>query len=333
MEPSNNNSKKEQKIFHLTIPFDQIDIGRFTVINSLVYVVESVFYYPFDVLRTKYQVKRESLGFLQSFQILKSMDIRSSYAGFFTYTIGSLPSHFAYFFSYNLMKDELQKINEKWETNSEIKGRQAMWVSLVSGASADFISNFLFVPVEVVVQRIQIQNTDSQKNYKNSFDAVKSIYRNEGIKGFYQGFGASLLTYAISSAIWWAVYEQSKISFSDNIFTSTKHVQSSTVHVEQSAPVQILSGAMAGLFHSFLSNPMDVIKTRLQTQHHSQELEEGKVKILYKNSWDAFKIIMRDEGPKAFIKGVTPRVLSSVFFSCWFGFIYEKVLYYSKKSV
>lgn len=44
----------------------------------------------------------------------------------------------------------------------------AVWVSLAAGGLADFSSNLLYAPVDVVVQRLFIQNSE-KKQYKNSF--------------------------------------------------------------------------------------------------------------------------------------------------------------------
>jgi hypothetical protein len=80
-----------------------------------------------------------------------------------------------------------------------------------------------------------------------------------------------------------------------------------------------------------VTNPLDVVKTRLQTQHHHQQIETEAVKTLYKNTWEGFKHIIKEEGYRAFAKGLVPRVVTSAFFSSWFGFIYEAVLEFSKK--
>jgi hypothetical protein len=52
-------SKPTEKVYHLTIPFDELHLGKFLSINAAVYFGENVIYYPFDVLRTKLQVQRE----------------------------------------------------------------------------------------------------------------------------------------------------------------------------------------------------------------------------------------------------------------------------------
>uniref|UniRef100_A0A7S3KN17 Mitochondrial carrier protein n=1 Tax=Euplotes crassus TaxID=5936 RepID=A0A7S3KN17_EUPCR len=83
---------------------------------------------------------------------------------------------------------------------------------------------------------------------------------------------------------------------------------------------------------SFLTNPMDVIKTRLQTQHHSSslgKLDKEAMKLeaeklggglevegsevlrdaKYRDIRHAIKQIYRTEGIFGFYKGVLPRVL------------------------
>lgn len=100
--------------------------------------------------------------------MIRSLGFRGLFTGFWASTIGSLPSHGVYFVSYNLCKDKLQEIDNNWHKDSHIKGKQALWVSFTAGAAADIIANFFVVPVDVVVSRLQIQETNSEKKYKGS---------------------------------------------------------------------------------------------------------------------------------------------------------------------
>ncbi len=47
-------------------------------------------------------------------------------------------------------------------------------------------------------------------------------------------------------------------------------------------------------------NPIDVVRTR----YYNQKYENGKG-TLYKTGFDAFKTIVRNEGPRALYKGLT----------------------------
>jgi solute carrier family 25 citrate transporter 1 len=59
-----------------------------------------------------------------------------------------------------------------------------------------------------------------------------------------------------------------------------------------------LFGAIAGTVSVFGNTPIDVVKTRMQG------LEAAK----YKNTFDCFLQIWRNEGPTAFYKGTIPRL-------------------------
>jgi len=65
---------------------------------------------------------------------------------------------------------------------------------------------------------------------------------------------------------------------------------------------QLVNGALAGATSAAVTCPMDVVKTRLQVQN-TMEAER------YKNTFDAFSRILREEGPRAFTKGIGTRVL------------------------
>jgi len=61
----------------------------------------------------------------------------------------------------------------------------------------------------------------------------------------------------------------------------------------------------AGAISAAVTCPMDVIKTRLQVQSNTSTPSSER----YKHSVDAFLRIMREEGYRAFTKGMGARVL------------------------
>ena len=82
--------------------------------------------------------------------------------------------------------------------------------------------------------------------------------------GFYRGFWASLVTYAPSSAIWFATYEATKGAIYRQLNTRPGTLPESNSRRLQTG-VHLLSGACAGLASVLITNPLDVAKTRLQT--------------------------------------------------------------------
>lgn len=65
---------------------------------------------------------------------------------------------------------------------------------------------------------------------------------------------------------------------------------------------------------AFLTNPIDVVKSRLMTQRDKY----------YSNTFNCFKSIYYDEGPRGFLKGAHVRVPSIGFTGVIFFAIYER---------
>lgn len=63
-------------------------------------------------------------------------------------------------------------------------------------------------------------------------------------------------------------------------------------------------GSMAGAFGAFMVYPIDLVKTRMQNQRASRV---GS--LLYKNSWDCAKKVVRNEGFKGLYSGVLPQLV------------------------
>lgn len=77
-----------------------------------------------------------------------------------------------------------------------------------------------------------------------------------------------------------------------------------------------LCASISGSIASILTNPMDVIKTRLQTQSMLPGMKENiiceeTVNVKYKNFKSTAIQMYRQEGAKAFIKGIVPRAMQA----------------------
>lgn len=94
--------------------------------------------------------------------------------------------------------------------------------------------------------------------------------------------------------------------------TSQGSTDGSRKHAKKSFAVGAVSGAVAAV----LSNPMDVVKTRLMTQG------AGEV-VRYRGVWHALRTVAREEGPGAFCKGIAPRVAAKMLQSALFFAAYE----------
>lgn len=74
---------------------------------------------------------------------------------------------------------------------------------LSCGATAGAISQTLTYPLDVLRRKMQVTGMKDKVDfqYKNSFDAIKTIVRGEGLRGLYTGLSVNLLKVSPSMAI------------------------------------------------------------------------------------------------------------------------------------
>ena len=173
----------------------------------------------------------------------------------------------------------------------------------MAGFGAEIVSGFVYVPIEVLTQKLQIQQKitflESRYQYRTTFDVFKSIIKSEGIPGLYRGFGAYVAVYGPNSAVWWVAYEYSKrlmlqqdMAFSTNCYW--KHF------------AHFVSGAVAGAAAVVATNPLDVAKTRYQTMEYTNSLQKSQ---LTQGFIGALKRLYLREGFHGLYKGMKPRIL------------------------
>jgi hypothetical protein len=75
---------------------------------------------------------------------------------------------------------------------------------------ANAVSYIPYVPAEVTSSRMMIQG----KNGHGMTQIMKIIYAEDGIRGFYRGFSASLFYGVLFSAQWWFAYSVCRREFS-----------------------------------------------------------------------------------------------------------------------
>jgi solute carrier family 25 protein 33/36 len=147
-------------------------------------------------------------------------------------------------------------------------------------------------PLEVVKTRLQAAKHKQtlQSRFRFGFGtlmALRTLYKEEGLKGWYRGLGTHIVSTGPSRGIQFFTYGNTK-TFLVNYMGFDKN---STI-------VHLISSAIAGATVVTVVQPMWLLKTRmqLQTSLHSE--------TLYSGVWDAILKIRRTEGLKAFYKGM-----------------------------
>ena len=170
--------------------------------------------------------------------------------------------------------------------------------SFVAGATASLAGQLIAVPVDVVSQRQMIDQGTS------GLRIARSIVANRGVIGLYQGLGASIITFVPSSAIWWSAYG----AYQSLIWSGVdgyRGVQHASMHDAMRSEgeilaVQVAAGVVTGCTTSFLTNPLDVVKTRVQV--------DGNDGVTWRR---AARSLYRREGVHGFFRGVLPRMASA----------------------
>jgi len=72
---------------------------------------------------------------------------------------------------------------------------------------AETIACMMFVPIDVIKERRQVQSDLKTFNYKSDLDAIKQIAKVEGVRGMYKAYGATVLSFGPFSALYFMFYE------------------------------------------------------------------------------------------------------------------------------
>jgi solute carrier family 25 phosphate transporter 23/24/25/41 len=86
--------------------------------------------------------------------------------------------------------------------------------SLVCGAIASSVGQFVAYPLDLTRRRLQVQGvntkTDTSIKYTGTIDCIKKTLYNEGFRGLYKGMTPNLLKVIPAVSMYYVVYEQMK---------------------------------------------------------------------------------------------------------------------------
>lgn len=95
----------------------------------------------------------------------------------------------------------------------------------IAGAIGGFTSGIITCPLDVIKTKLQAQGgyvpTDQGRHaghpklYNGLVGTAKVIWREEGIRGMYRGLGPIVLGYLPTWAVWFTVYNKSKVYLAD----------------------------------------------------------------------------------------------------------------------
>ncbi|KAG7098285.1 hypothetical protein E1B28_000248 [Marasmius oreades] len=169
---------------------------------------------------------------------------------------------------------------------------------LLSGIAAGVANGFVSGPVEHIRIRLQTQKVKNFP-YNGPFDAIKKIYSAHGIGGIFKGQGVTFLREATGYGVYFLAYEK----------LIQREIAKKGIRRDQINPINaVVYGAAAGYALWAVIYPIDMIKSRMQTDGFSPETGRK-----YKNALDCVRQVWRADGIRAFGRGLGPTLIRSPF--------------------
>ncbi|PYI00724.1 mitochondrial carrier protein [Aspergillus sclerotiicarbonarius CBS 121057] len=178
------------------------------------------------------------------------------------------------------------------------------YITPFCGASAGVASGIVTCPLDVIKTKLQAQGgfarrrgkaVEAKTLYRGMLGTGRVIWREDGIRGLYQGLGPMLLGYLPTWAVYLAVYDRSREYFyetTDSWWLSRGY-----------------ASITAGACSTLVTNPIWVIKTRLMSQSLRASSEGYRAPWQYNSTWDAARKMYKNEGIRSFYSGLTPALL------------------------
>ncbi|QUC17314.1 uncharacterized protein UV8b_01555 [Ustilaginoidea virens] len=236
-------------------------------------------------------------------------------------------------------------------------GLQQHLAYLSAAFLGDLAASVVYVPSEVLKTRLQLQGRynnphfRSGYNYRGTVDAARTIVRSEGAAALFHGYKATLYRDLPFSALQFMFWEQFHA-------WARAYKQSRQIGM----PLELLTGAAAGGLAGVLTCPLDVVKTRLQTQvttppddqavgklkeaaaaalqdqkrristssPSTHRPQPGAMALRTSSVLTGLKVIYQTEGIAGWFRGVGPRGMWTFIQSGCMLFLYQRLLHQLK---
>ncbi|KAJ2661625.1 Mitochondrial carrier protein ymc2 [Coemansia sp. RSA 1200] len=189
------------------------------------------------------------------------------------------------------MKRTFAQINNTPKGQSPVLSAPQLYMA---GAAAGVANSVVSGPVEHIRVRLQVQTAGASAQYSGPLDCIKQIYCGAGISGIYKGQIPTIIREFNGYGMYFLAYEA---------LVQRKMAESGLARSELSSGLVCLYGAAAGFAMWLTSYPIDVVKSKLQTDEFSAESRK------YSGSIDCVRKIMKQEGVGGFFRGITPCIL------------------------
>ncbi|XP_048003092.1 solute carrier family 25 member 44, partial [Leguminivora glycinivorella] len=271
--------------------------------------------YPLTLVKTQIQLQRKKEAYSgvadAISKIYRHEGVSGLYRGFWLSSFQIISGVF-YISTYEGVRHELGK----YDVSPKLK-------SFIGGGCASLVGQTIIVPFDVLSQHLMVLglirgraggsrnpkinplglNLDARLSKSQlAREVARRVYQQHGVLGYYRGYLASLAAYVPNSALWWALYT----AYQDELL---KICPSWVSHLL----IQCVAGTLGGFTTTILTNPLDIVRARLQVEG------VGTMRHVFKDLW-------AEEGLWGlYAKGLSARLLQSACFSSSIILGYETI--------
>lgn len=211
----------------------------------------------------------------------------------------------------NLNNKDAIKLSEVLSTEIKVSDVRP-WVHFVAGGLGGMAGAIATCPLDVVKTRLQsdvytksynqsIKSKNflikSAQHFGETFSILGNVYRTEGTRALFKGLGPNLAGVIPARSINFVTYGTTKQFLSRNFNNNN-----------EATWIHLVSAACAGVVTSTATNPLWLLKTRLQLDKVQGEKLGTR---MYRNSWDCLVKVVKTEGVTALYRGLTALYLGS----------------------
>ncbi|KAL4878244.1 mitochondrial carrier domain-containing protein [Aspergillus karnatakaensis] len=279
-------------------PNQGLEAFKDIVFGSVAGMIGKIIEYPFDTVKVRLQSQPDHLplrynGPLDCFrQSFRAEGLRGLYRGISAPMMGAAVENSCLFFSYRVVQDILRV------THYFPEEPLPFGALLFSGAASGSITSLALTPIELIKCKMQVPSETPGARAPGPLKLVVSVFRQDGILGFWRGQMGTLIRETGGGAAWFGSYEGVTA-----IFRSSQH-PFAAVETSELEPTplplyqQMLAGAAAGISYNFLFYPADTIKSRLQTEDITRSSFSGR-----QTFWSAGKSLWQQQGLRGLYRG------------------------------
>lgn len=174
------------------------------------------------------------------------------------------------------------------------------------GGMARAMSAAVMSPVTLVKTRMEYGGPN-HITYKNTAHALATIASTEGPRGLFRGLWPTVLTNAPFSALYYMLYTQLKGAIGGSQAGGSL----------PTTAVNFVSGVCAATAATLLTQPSDVVRTRMQL---------GIPGVAAGNALATLGLVLRSSGPNALLAGAAPRILKRTLQTALVWTLYEELV-------